>query len=1266
MSGWHITSGDLKNWVTANSREAQSYLPLLMEKLVRASCGVLTTCVFPHGDAISNAGYDGRVQGATPFLNFVPDGNSVWELGIEASVNVKANDDYKKRNDDTLGVDSRTTTYVQVSPRAWAHAVNWAQEKSRQGQWQEVRAINGSMLVVWIHACPAVHRWFSQIIGKRSSHLWDADQAWEAFSARTRVPISEKFLLYARETFAVELKKAIGETPGKIVLASEDVMEPYGFLLAALKDDASFSCRLLIIENQVTWDEISQSKNALILVARGFVPTNIGFAVSNGHHCIVFMATIDAPDDALTLPRLNKSDRSKAIETLGFPEMEAYDILTDTLGYFSPLCRSRYLQPVDERRPPWADLDQSIVVPALLCFEWDDNNEHDQTVIEALSGKSYEEVSRALIDLSNKEDPFIRNVGNAWQVICRMDVWFYFKHTINRNTIDRAREKIIDVLAEVDPATDLTVEEQYLAAVKGKVRKYSPLLFRGLGNTMALLSVSHNEDIVDRVQTIAAEILDGLDTTAKWWSLGRNTRLLCEAHPEAFLTVFERQHETDPAVFVSLFNESNSAMFGDCKYAEILWSFEILAGSREYFTRAVLGLAALADIDPGTSTFANSPLSTLTKLFLGWMKTVQATRAERLVILEQVLLIRYPAIAWHVMHGALARRAITMGGSKASYRDWSLGNDRTVTPEEYRSYCCSIVGLMFNTFQSSNELSAVRLHEVLENLGVFSRVQLEQLAQHLVNIAVDEVEEALREEMADELRLFVSRHRKFSDAEWSAPEEVVSLFEQTYNHFTVDNVILKNKYLFKSHQVDLIHPELDGETSYKVKDRLVSEARSAALEEIYGAYGCDGILKFLNLLDQKQHVGQYLAEVTFSEEVEFLLLPFLSQEQSENSLVARHYVSTRLYRDDDELYRLLGEVSDEQENVKVEILLCAKVSDALFSELEKLSTDAQTRFWAKFRRTHLFEEEIQHLRIVVEGLISCNRFNAAISVIATFVKSEALSQYLGAEQIASLLCMLATESDADSDQVQSNGYELCEVIAYVQESSDVPSLLKRQIEWFFVYALQQHEFCPRFSIKALQENPAYFVELVSMVYQSKDDDVKRAEGAADVENEVSEVVKQNRWKFAHALLEEFKSLPGQAKDDIDSDALYSWVETVRELLKQTGRSEGGDQQIGQLLATSSIGTDGAWPHEAVREVIENCASDEIEVGIRMGILNSRGVVSKSIYEGGAQERALEQRYLQYAESLNMTHPRTAHLMRKLARSYSQEAKYSDNQIELRR
>jgi hypothetical protein len=60
MSGWFVKANDIKNWTKTNKRRAEEILPLLLKKLILASCKP-KRIEFASGDSVNIGGWDGIV-----------------------------------------------------------------------------------------------------------------------------------------------------------------------------------------------------------------------------------------------------------------------------------------------------------------------------------------------------------------------------------------------------------------------------------------------------------------------------------------------------------------------------------------------------------------------------------------------------------------------------------------------------------------------------------------------------------------------------------------------------------------------------------------------------------------------------------------------------------------------------------------------------------------------------------------------------------------------------------------------------------------------------------------------------------------------------------------------------------------------------------------------------------------------------------------------------------------------------------------------------
>jgi hypothetical protein len=155
-------------------------------------------------------------------------------------------------------------------------------------------------------------------------------------------------------------------------------------------------------------------------------------------------------------------------------------------------------------------------------------------------------------------------------------------------------------------------------------------------------------------------------------------------------------------------------------------------------------------------------------------------------------------------------------------------------------------------------------------------------------------------------------------------------------------------------------------------------------------------------------------------------------------------------------------------------------------------------------------------------------------------------------------------------------------------------------------------------------------------------------------------------KRAFAVLRSCSRIPGRRPDGtIDAEALTAFVDRARELARQAGRLKDCDQHLGQILAHAPEDPDGVWPCRAVAALLDRPGFDEVRLGFRTGIYNSRGAVWRGHDEGGEQERALAEKYRKHADRLAIDFPRVAATLRELAETYERQARWADEELRAR-
>ena len=185
-----------------------------------------------------------------------------------------------------------------------------------------------------------------------------------------------------------------------------------------------------------------------------------------------------------------------------------------------------------------------------------------------------------------------------------------------------------------------------------------------------------------------------------------------------------------------------------------------------------------------------------------------------------------------------------------------------------------------------------------------------------------------------------------------------------------------------------------------------------------------------------------------------------------------------------------------------------------------------------------------------------------------------------------------------------------------------------------------------------------FVQAVALVFKRDDDGEDPPEWRVD---ESGHRVSLQSATFR--LLQEITRVPGAADDGrVDAHALSQWVTGARRLCRENGRATIGDQQIGQLLSRAPSEKDGPWPCRSVCEVLETIASRDVAAGFEMGVHNARGAHSRSLDEGGKQERELSARYRAWAEQLSFEYPHVASILEGIAKGYDRDAEREDSEV----
>ena len=279
-------SSEISNW--ADKPDAQHQLPELIRRLIVATVSMPSLLHMPSGSSVWLPGWDGLLvtgEGNT----WVPDGASAWEFSSEKSPQSKATADYKKRTENPQGVDNPKTTFLFVTPRKWTGKKKWATERSKEGDWSDVRALNADDLAAWLSQAPAVAHWFARLIGKLpATGVISLDEWWENWSTVTDPRISPELVIAGRQDEAERLAQWFQGEPSHYYVQGDAQDEALAFLAASALSKfsqwgAALLARAIVVHNADAWRSLEGHPSPLVLV-RYFSDSNVSsqVAVSRG------------------------------------------------------------------------------------------------------------------------------------------------------------------------------------------------------------------------------------------------------------------------------------------------------------------------------------------------------------------------------------------------------------------------------------------------------------------------------------------------------------------------------------------------------------------------------------------------------------------------------------------------------------------------------------------------------------------------------------------------------------------------------------------------------------------------------------------------------------------------------------------------------------------------------------------------------------------------------------------------------------------------
>lgn len=1259
-----INTNDIEMW--AESVDCKYNLPHLIRKLILATLdnNTIKSINFPYGEDVYTGGFDGELMTDSSNI-FVPEGLSIWEFGTTNNKRAKADEDYEKRKNNSLGKIPEDTTYININAKKYRDKNKWTEEKKKERFWKDVIYIDSIDIEQWLELAPTVELWLAERLRKPTLGIFTISEYWRNWSENENIKIVPEILLGETRSKETEVIKSFINGNEKVLyVKSITTDEALAFPLAVLKlEDPILQNKAVVIDNRESFNRFVQSGENFIIIAKFKLESiDIGAALHKGHKIIIPISLSDEinKQEKIQLSIVSRENFEAGLKKMGIDSEQAR-ILTKSSGRNISVLK-RLLKFDDSTKPKYMESVQiRDILPMLLINRFSENVEGDRLTIEKMCGKTFDEYSQFLRVLATLEDSPVYYLNGTWRLVSPTDIWLYFAKYITQSDLQVFQDICHEVLSEILYKYSLPLETRgNLYQTAGNRTKYSSNLREGLCESIVVISVfgedygiSSISNVALYVDSIVQKILEM--NVMIWRSLSNNLMLLAEASPLVFLSNVERIIK-DKSI-TSFFEVEQGLLHNSNDLAPLLWCLDITAWFPEHLMRVSNALCEILLISPEKFPTSNTPFSNLLSIYRAWYPQTNTRAEDRIKILE-ILIKRYPDTLYSLLYSLVGNKHDTAFHTpRPKWRLFSELREIHVTQQEVhymRGFCINNI----------IEMSQGNIKRILSLIDLLDDMEWDRIDAALQAIeTASELEEFDKKKIYHQFRKLIGRHRSYPDAHWSLPSAILDKLEQTALKFKSDD-IFNESYLFEEHHPQFLHGRQGSD--YTKHGEEIALRRLEFVEKILKYFG---IPKIFELATQIQHPYLYGYTLAFSDELTekdrvYICSQFETGDKSLLSLLQSFLrISENRFGLEPQTV-ILQHLIEKGFSVQgiVNFLDSLKGSIGLWKFISNLNNDQVEMLYWKAQHGFIYTEGKDELFYALDKL---GKFKKSITLLNTLGWA-AYSQRdsLTSESILSLLENIPLTEYEDSSQFEHDHFRNILDFLYSQEDYDLERCAKIEMKFIFVFTGGSSYLPkPKNLFKLMSEKPDEYFGFLSQVYLPDDKQLRDAEIQKRENNPNYQEILQAGWE----ILDSFNVIPSQTADgSLDSEILKKWVTDVRALAEHNHRTRMTDNSIGKLLARYPIDMKEkkGFPIE-IYDVIEEVESDEIVNSFRIQISNNLGFTTRGAFEGGNIERFRADYFDSLFQDTKITHPKVSMIFKSLADNYRSDAKWEDENALLR-
>ena len=517
-------------------------------------------------------------------------------------------------------------------------------------------------------------------------------------------------------------------------------------------------------------------------------------------------------------------------------------------------------------------------------------------------------------------------------------------------------------------------------------------------------------------------------------------------------------------------------------------------------------------------------------------------------------------------------------------------------------------------------------------------------------VADDEARAALRERVR---RLAFSRRARRQ----GVSGEMLNRARGAYDLLEPDDPVVRHTRLFGGSWFDLVHDENEeAKIDYEEKANKIRQLRIAAMKEIWTECGFKGVATLLSDCGSPDAVGDALEAVLTDPSLKVTLLreslSLKSIPQERMDIFIRGFLWSV---NGDSRKDILAKSAEDLDTERiVRLYCCAPFRQKTWCLLDSYSQEVRDRYWANISPNWDRFGEVELIELV-DHLLDAKRPQAAFHAVHLDWSR------IDTSRLKRILSDLVDANSKSDNLYRPQDYDISNAFEELNRRRGASRDEMVLLEFKFIQVLDHSKYGIPNLERKVSESPADFVRMLALVFNRDDGNEDPPEWR--VEDDRAKTV---LFAAAHSFLMHMSRTPGTEEGGkIDLEKLSDWITETRQLCAEYGRSDIGDEYIGQILSRGPAGDDGIRPCLPICEAMERVGSRYIRSGYRTGTFNGRGVTSRAVGEGGGQERELADKYRRWARQRSPEYPFVGKILEDIATSYDWDAQMHDDDAEIR-